>query len=213
MCAKELETQKGMEEEEGRKQCCVIKRWNVHKGSWERVCACSSWSYCVWLSVGPRMGLEMLLWRLWGAEGWLTQVFQKVGYKPWVFFMFGSSKRIVELFCERHCWSTHTQITVPNQVSVCMWTCHECRDCLYSRGICCATTCVFCHQCFPVYPPNGCQNKVLVLSDNTWTFFYSNIPRCVPPLNNNCFHLPWGSKASISFKLDLNIWESREQQE
>lgn len=176
-----------------------------------RICACSSLTYCVWLSVGPRMRLEVLLWRLWGAErdnvihtGFLEGEMQTLSFLcVWKFKVF---------LCERHCWST--QKIVPSQVSVYMWTCHECRDCLYSRGSCCATTCVFCHQCFPVYPPNGCQNKVHVLCDNTWIIFYSNIPRCVPPLNNkNCFYLPWGTKASISSKLDLSIWESHEQQE
>lgn len=63
MTAKELEIQKGAEEEEGRKECVVIKRWNVHIDSQE-VCACLSWSYCAWLSVGPCTGLEIQLERL-----------------------------------------------------------------------------------------------------------------------------------------------------
>ena len=90
--------------------------------------------------------------------------------KHCVYLMFGIFKRIAGLLCNRHCWSTHIQKTVPNsflQVSVYLWMCHECRDCLYSRGNCCATTCIVYHQCFPVYPPSGYQNKVSVLSDNT----------------------------------------------
>lgn len=89
--------------------------------------------------------------------------------KHWVFFMFGIFESIAELLCNRHHWSTHIQKTVPNSflhVSVYMWMCHECRDCLFSRGNCWATTCNFYRQCFPVYPPSGYQNKVSILSDN-----------------------------------------------
>lgn len=138
---------------------------------------------------------------------------------PWVFFMFGSFKRIVELLCESHCLSTHTQKIVPNQVSVYVWVCHEGRDCLYSRGNCCATACVFYHQCFPVYPPHGCQNKLSVLSDNTLIIFlWQHTKACISPQQQELFpssftSKPWGTKASVSSELDLNTWESHEQQE
>lgn len=48
--------------------------------------------------------------------------------------------------------------------------CHERRDYLYSKGNCCATTCIFYRQCFPVYPRSGYQNKVSILSDHTQVY-------------------------------------------
>lgn len=151
-----------------------------------RVCTCLNLSYWAWLSVGPHMELEILLWRLWGGEGdnvihtgfpegeMQTLIFLRV----WKF----------QEDCRAPLWKTslkhtYSENSPKSKSQVSMWICHECRDCLYSRGNCCATTCVFYHQCFPVYPPHRCQNKLSLLCDNTWIIFYGNIPRHVSLLN------------------------------
>lgn len=157
-----------------------------------RVCACSVWSFCAWLSVGPRVELEMLLWRLWGGEGdsVVHTGFPESEMQTLSFLHVWKFKRIAELLCERHCWSAHTQQTAPDQVSVYVWTCHECKDCLYRRGNFVQPP-VFSAILVPCLPTWWVQDEAHVLSDNTRMIFYGNIPRLVPPLNNNNFlHLP-----------------------
>lgn len=155
-----------------------------------RVCTCLNLSYCAWLSVGSRTGLEILLWRLWGGErdnvihtGFAEGEMQTLSFlHVWKF-----QEDCRAPLCKTSLKHTYSESGPKSG----MWMCHECRDCVYSRGNCCATACVFYHQCFPVYPPQGCQNKLSVLSDNTLIIFYGNIPRRVSLLNNkNCFHLP-----------------------
>lgn len=127
--------------------------------------------------------------------------------KHWVFFMFGIFESIAELLCNRHHWSTHIQKTVPNsflQVSVYMWMCHECRDCLYSSGNRWATTCIFYRQCFPVYPPSGYQNKVSILSDNTqiYLLWQRNQGMCLFS-TVWCLNLLWND---LSAQLPMLYW-------